>query len=382
MEFTRLLKIDNLLKKKSFFLFGPRSTGKTYLIEKQIKSNALIIDLLDNETQFRLMQNPSELNNLVEYQNRDRIIVIDEIQKIPALLDQVHLLIEKQKRKFLLTGSSARKLRRGGVNLLAGRAWEARLYPLVSVEIPNFDLDRYLMFGGLPQVYQSEEPQEELYAYVQTYLKEEIRAEGLIRKLPQFTRFLTTAALCNTNLINFNAVGRDAAVSPSTVREYFSILEDTLIGFLVEPWTASKKRKAIETAKFYFFDMGVSHTLANIQTLDRNSDLYGKSFEQWIAMELHAYLSYRRIKLPLNFWRSINGQEVDFIIGEYAIEVKASKKVSHRDLRGLKALAEENKHKRLLCVSHDPLDRVIDGVSCFHWKTFISKLWQDEFIAR
>jgi predicted AAA+ superfamily ATPase len=380
MEFHRILNLPELLEKKSFFLFGPRSTGKSHLIDVQLKKKALIIDLLDGLTHLRLLDNPSELSQIVESVDVSTIIVIDEIQKNPPLLDQVHHLIEKKKRRFLMTGSSARKLRTGGTNLLAGRAWEAQLFPLVSAEIQDFNLDRMLQFGGLPQVYPSDEPREELGAYVQTYLKEEIAAEGLVRKLPNFARFLTTAAMSNSELINFSSVGRDASISPSTVREYFSILYDTMLGFMVEPWTASKKRKAIETAKFYLFDTGVTHALAGTKFLDRNSDLYGKSFEQWVAMELRAYLSYRRATDRLYFWRSINGQEVDFVVGVNALEVKSSKRISTRDLSGLKALREEGVHKNLICVSHDPLDKIIDGMHVLHWKTFIKKLWTDQLI--
>lgn len=381
MELNRILQLPSLLKKKSFFLFGPRSTGKTHLIEKQL-GNAHVIDLLDGSTHLRLMENPSELSNIASSLSPEKLIVIDEIQKNPAILDQVHLLIEKKHRRFLLTGSSARKLRGGGANLLAGRAWEANLFPFVAAEIPEFNLERYLRFGGLPQVHLSNDPVEELSAYVQTYLKEEIQTEGLVRKIPQFARFLKVAALCSGQLVNFSAVGSDAAVSASTVREYFSILEDTLLGFLVEPWHESKKRKAIETAKFYIFDPGVAHTLSGTESLDRNSDLYGKSFEQWVGMELRAYLSYRRLKMPLLFWRSVNGQEVDFLIGtKCAIEVKAARKITPRDLSGLLALAEEKVHRNLICVSQDPLDRKLEGVHCLHWKTFISQLWKDQLLS-
>jgi uncharacterized protein len=214
--------------------------------------------------------------------------------------------------------------------------------PLIYREIPNFDLRRYLRYGGLPAVCLGKHPEEELDAYVNTYLKEEIMAEGLIRRLPPFSRFLKTMALANGEMINFTKLGNDAQVPPSTVAEYVGLLEDTLIGFLLPAWTESRKRKAIKTGKFYFFDPGVTHTLASTQTLDRNSNLYGKSFEQFIGMELRPYLSYRRTKLPLTFWRSKNGHEVDFLVGtETAIEVKASKKVGKNDFKGLRYLKEE-----------------------------------------
>ena len=377
----RILNIKKLLEKKSFFLFGPRSTGKSTLIRQSFTPReCFVIDLLNGEIHLRLSSNPASIEEMIEL-HPDKTIVIDEVQRIPALLNEVHRFIEKKGINFLLTGSSARKLKHGSANLLAGRAWEAHLYPLVSAEIKKFNLEKMLRFGGLPQVYFSEEPQEELSAYVNTYLREEIQAEGLIKKLPPFARFLKTAALCNGQLINYSSIASDTAVPASTVREYFAILNDTLIGFNLEPWRESKKRKAIETAKFYFFDTGVTHTLAGTTHLDRNSDLFGNSFEQWIGMELRAYLSYRRIKKELSFWRSVNGQEVDFVIGDsHAIEVKSTGKVGHKHLRGLLALKEEKVHHNLYCVSHDPLDRKVDGITCHHWKTFISKLWSDEII--
>ncbi|MDR0311623.1 MAG: ATP-binding protein [Acidobacteriota bacterium] len=379
MEYARILDLDNLLKQKSFFLFGPRSTGKSFLIRKQLADKSVIINLLDGETYLRYSAEPSLIHKTAEMAVKEnKIVVIDEIQKIPMLLDQAHLAIEEMRAKFLLTGSSARKLKRGGVNLLAGRAWEARMFPLVWPEIPDFDLERYLRYGGLPQVYSSPAPEEELSAYVNTYLKEEIAEEGVIRKMPQFARFLKVAALCSGEIINYSAISSDCAVAASTVREYFSILEHTLTGFTVEPWTESKKRKAITTAKFYMFDTGVAHILSGTEHLERNSNLFGKSFEQWIAMELRAYLSYRRAQTPLCYWRSVNGQEVDFVIGnKCAIEVKSAKKIGAKDLRGLNALAEEKSHTSYICISHDPVERREGIVWCMPWQIFMKRLWSD-----
>jgi len=381
MEFKRKLNLIKLLENKSFFLFGPRSTGKSYLIREQLGERCKIIDLLDGYTHLRLLENPSILNEMLANISSKCIVVIDEVQKNPLLLDQVHQMIEKENRTFLLTGSSTRKLMRGGANLLAGRAWRADLFPLVYPEFNDFDLGQVLRFGGLPQVAASQMPQEELDAYVQTYLNVEIAAEGATRNLPQFARFLKTAALSNGEMMNFSSVARDAAVAPSTVRAYFQILEETLLGFMVESWADSRKRKAIERAKFYFFDLGVVHTICGTTALDRHSNLYGKSFEHWIALELRAYLSYSRLRHRLTYWRSTSGHEVDFVIGTIAIEVKASPKVSKRDLKGLQALREEGHHKTFICVSQDNLDRAIDGISCFHWNTFLRMLWNDELVV-
>lgn len=309
-------------------------------------------------------------------------IVIDEIQKVPQLLNEVHRLIEKKHWTFLLTGSSARKLKKETTNLLAGRAWVSHLFPLIREEIgKKFNLEKYLLYGGLPQVYLSEYPEEELSAYITTYLQQEIRIEGLIRKLPQFSRFLEVAALSNGQLINFAEISSDAAVPASTIREYYSILEDTLMGFLLTPWIKSKKRKAIQTAKFYFFDIGVANHLSGTRSLDRNSDIYGRAFEHFIAMELRAYLSYSKKREDLRFWRSINGQEVDFILGDQVgVEIKSTRRISERDLKNLRALKEEKIIKSLYLVSQDTMSLKKNGIHCIPWQEFLSRLWAGDII--
>jgi len=382
MELERLLNLTDLLTRKSFFLFGPRATGKSTLIKRQLSETATVIDLLDSRFYLRLLGSPHDLESIIASGHKTEIVVIDEIQRIPELLNEVHRLIEDKKITFLLTGSSARKLRRGKANLLAGRVWQSRMFPLIRTEIPDFNLDRFLQYGGLPAVYLSNYPDEELDAYVNTYLKEEIMAEGLIRKLPQFSRFLRSIAMANGEMINFTKLANDCQVSPSTVTEYVGLLEDTLVGFLLPAWTESRKRKAIRAAKFYFFDPGVTHTLAGTQVLDRNSNLYCKSFEQFIWMEIRAYLSYRRKKMELTYWRSTHGYEVDFLIGrETAIEVKASHKVSDRDMKGLMALKEENIFKDYILVSQDPINTSNDNFQALYWEKFLDDLWADKFCS-
>lgn len=352
-------------------------------MRQQLAERAFVIDLLRSDLYLRLWAHPEDLAGLIAASppERQRIVVIDEVQRIPELLNEVHRLIEEKQVRFLLTGSSARKLRRGNVNLLAGRAWTAHLYPLTSQEIPAFDLDRYLRYGGLPSVYLSADPEEELQAYVHTYLYEEIQAEGVVRKLPQFSRFLQGAALDSGQLLNFAHLGSAAAIPASTIREYYAILEDTLLGFTLGPWTKSRKRRALSTAKFYLFDTGVTHTLAQTKTVDRNSDLYGRSFEQWLAMELQAYLSYSRKSASdgLSFWRSSQQHEVDFVVGDHtAIEVKATRKVVKGDERGLLALKEEGVLQRFLLVSQDPIEIERGGVLQLHYQTFLDRLWKGE----
>lgn len=379
--FNRQLKLQSLLEKKSILLLGPRATGKSFLLREELSEQAIIIDLLRSDLYLRLSTQPWDLESIISAQQTSskRWIVIDEIQKVPLLLDEIHRLIETKQWRFLLTGSSARKLKYGHANLLAGRAWTAHLYPLSWSEITHFDLNHYLEVGGLPAIYASMEPQEDLYAYTNTYLYEEIQAEGLVRKLPQFSRFLKTAALMNGQLLNFAKVASDTGIPASTVREYYTILADTLIGFMLPPWVNSQKRKAISTGKFYLFDVGITHVLAGTQHIERNSDLYGRSFEHWIGLELQSYLSYRRKHEPLAFWRSKSMQEVDFIIGDHtAIETKATQKVSTRDLKGLQALQEENVFKSYILVSHDPIAANYGNIRCIPWQQFMEELWADK----
>ncbi len=381
MEVERTIDLKNLLGRKSFFLFGPRATGKSTLVNRQLSDTATIIDLLDSRLFLRLSAAPHDLEAIIDAGD-PRIIVIDEIQRSPALLNEIHRLIENRHIKFLLTGSSARKLRRGQANLLAGRVWEARLFPFTWKEAPDFNLERYLRYGGLPAVYLSEFPEEELDAYVNTYLKEEIMAEGLVRNLPPFTRFLRSMALANGYVINFTKLANDCQLPVSTVREHVGLLEDTLVGFFLPAWVESRKRKAIKSGKFYFFDPGVTHTLAGTRVLDRNSDLYGRSFEQFIGMEIRAYLSYSRIRLPFTYWRSIYGHEVDFLIGERtAVEVKATRRVVPGDLKGLKALAEERIFTDLFLVSQDKVATRQGNIQAIYWEDFLKRLWQGEVIT-
>ena len=380
MRYTRVLQLPPLLQKKSFFLFGPRSTGKTYLIRAQLGEDAFVIDLLKTDNLLRLANRPSELEAMIAAAGKP-VVVIDEVQKLPEILDEVHRLIEETTTRFLLTGSSARKLRHGKANLLAGRAWQANLFPLVTPEIPDFDLSRYLTVGGLPQVYGAAEPHEELDAYVGTYLREEIQAEGAVRNLPRFGRFLTITALGTGEVLNFTNVARDIGLSPSTVIEHYRILEDTLIGFFVEPWGQSTKRKEMSAAKFYLFDTGVTNTLARIRTLERHSNLYGRAFEQLIAMELRAAISYQRSPARLAYWRTYDRNEVDFVVGDLcAIEVKSAERTSSRDAKSLRRLLDEKRFPASFVVSQDPVERLEDGIRFIPYRRFLELLWSGNLL--
>lgn len=382
MDVARQLDLVQLLRKKSHFLFGPRGTGKSWLIRKQKAPDWLMIDLLRSEELLELSARPSALREKVAAA-RAKLVVIDEIQRVPLLLNEVHVLIEEQKVRFLLTGSSARRLKKEHANMLGGRAWEARLFPLTSTELGKaFDLERALRYGTLPAVYASEEPHEELRAYLGVYLQEEIQQEGWVRNLPPFSRFLAAAASTSGELLNYAAIGSDSQVPASTVREYYQILDDTLVGSLLDPWTRSKKRKAIMTGKFYFFDTGILHQLLGVKgaVLERNSTAFGKAFEHWMIMELRAWLSYTRRDEQLCFWRTDTRHEVDVLIGDHtAIEVKASRKVSMRDARGLVALREEKCFRNYIVVSTDPSMREEDKILFLPWQELLKRLWDNQW---
>ncbi len=381
MHYQRILNFPAGLKKKSYFLFGPRATGKSSLIRDQLPDIPLI-NLLRSEIFLELNARPQNLEALIRSHAQHEWVVIDEVQRVPMLLNEVHRLIEEQNIHFLLTGSSARQLRNKSVNLLAGRAREMNLFPLIYAEMPDFNLARYLQYGGLPAVYLSEDPQEDLHAYVDTYLRDEIQAEAFTRHIQAFARFLQLAALTSGQILNFTQLASDVGISASSIREYYHILEDTFLGFMLPAYTKTIKRKALSTAKFYFFDIGVRNTLINLTSLPPHSDVFGQAFKHFIAMELRAYLSYQRMRDPLCFWRSKHGDEVDFIIGDQlAIEVKSSDQVKDKHLKGLTRFAEEGLCKRYILVSQDPTARKINQIETLHWQDFLKQLWNGALFA-
>ncbi|MFH1664857.1 MAG: ATP-binding protein, partial [Candidatus Omnitrophota bacterium] len=374
MYIPRYPDLNSELKSKSIFLFGPRQTGKSWLINKTL-SEYRVYDLLDNEVYLTLSRDPKRLEE--ELRENDKIIIIDEVQKLPFLLNEVHRIIEKYGIHFLLTGSSARKLRRGGINLLGGRARSKHLHPFVFRELKErFDLLKALNYGSLPSIWFSDSPEEDLKAYAGNYLKEEIAAEGLTRNVPAFSRFLEVAALCNGKMINFSNISNDAQVPCSTVQEYFHILRDTLIGFDVPAWKKTVKRKPISTSKFYFFDVGVVRHLQNRSQLKKGSPEFGDAFETYLAHELRTYVDYNNFN-ELCYWRSKSGYEVDFIIDDIlAVEIKAKENVSSGDIRGIAALKEEGKIARYVVVSLEKRPRHINGIHILPWEDFLTQLWE------
>jgi len=372
----RITDLPSLLKKKSHFLFGPRQTGKTFLIRHSMKE-ARVYDLLDTSIYLALSQNPGRIAE--ELTPEDRVVVIDEIQRLPVLLNEVHRLIEERGIRFLLTGSSARKLRRGGVNLLGGRARTKHLYPLTYQELENhFDLTRAVENGLLPSIYFSDDASADLQAYTGAYLQEEIVAEGLSRNIPAFSRFLKVAALCNATIVNFTNVANDAQVPRTTVYEYFEVLKDTLILHELPAWRKSKKRKPLVSSKYYFFDIGVVGALQG-RKFRQGTPEFGQAFETYLMHELVCYRDYVSGE-PLSYWRSASGFEVDFIMGDHtAVEVKAKENVSRRDVKSLRAIAEEKKLKRYLCASLEPRARKLEGIIVLPFREFLDSLWSGEY---
>lgn len=317
---------------------------------------------------------------------RDRIIVIDEVQKVPGLLDEVHSLIEKQRRSFVLCGSSARKVRRTHANLLGGRALRFELFGFVSAELGRrFDLVRMLNHGYLPSHYLEERPDSALRAYVQDYLKEEILAEGLTRSLPVFSTFLGAAALSDGATLNYSTIARDCGVSHHTVRDYFQILVDTLLGRYLPAYTRRPKRRVIHTPKFYFADVAVVNVLARRGRLEPGSEAFGHAFENWVCHELSAYAGYSGQNHELSHWRLTTGAEVDFVVDDMAaaIEAKATRAVHADHLKGLRNLAMDYpKTKRRLVVSLDPnVRRTEDGIEILPYRVFAERLWAGDLLG-
>jgi uncharacterized protein len=372
----RVLDLPALLQKRSHFLLGPRQTGKTFLIQHTLH-NVRVYDLLDHSVYLALSQNPGRMAQ--ELSATDKIVVIDEIQRLPELLNEVHRLIESRGIRFLLTGSSARKLRRGGVNLLGGRARTKYLHPLTYKELgERFDLTKATERGLLPSIYFSDDPRADLQSYAGSYLQQEIVAEGATRNIPGFSRFLKVAALCNGTIVNFTNVANDAQVKRTTVYEYFEILKDTLILYELSAWRKTRKRKPLASSKYFFFDVGVVSALQD-RRFRPGTPEFGEALETYLMHELTSYSDYVSQE-SLNYWRSTTGFEVDFIIGDHtAVEVKAKENVSAQDLKSLRALAEEKQVKRYLCVSLEPRTRKIDGVVILPIHEFLNALWGGEY---
>jgi len=382
----------SLPEQQSIFLWGARQTGKSSFLEK-LYPNSLHYDLLDMQLFLRYTQSPYLLREELLKQPLEKLnrpIIIDEIQKVPALLNEVHLLIEKQKLQFILCGSSARKLKTQTTNLLGGRAWVYHFFPLVYPEIPNFDLLRALQHGLLPKYYLSPAKfiQKHFQAYINVYLTDEVRNEGLVRNLAGFSRFLELAGLCNGEMINMSNISRDCHVSRNTVEGYFQILIDTMLGSFIYPYHKKIKRDLlVAIPKFYLFDVGIANYLAHREFSQLKGDIAGKSFEHYILMEIIAYRGLYEKRFDIRYWRTKTGLEVDFILGDatVAIEIKISTQVHAQDIHGLTAFCEEHPDTHAIVISQDLLARKLmlrDNISIdiLPWRIFLEQLWDDKII--
>lgn len=369
---------------ESFFLWGPRQTGKSTLL-REYYPGAIWIDLLKADEYRRYIQHPEWLRQELLAKQTDGLVVIDEIQKVPMLLDEIHWLIENRRVHFALCGSSARKLKRGHANLLGGRAIRYELYGLVSRELgEDFNLDRALNQGYLPRHYLSSQPKRLIRSYVSDYLKEEIAAEGLVRNLPAFSSFLDIVALTDGEMVNFSNIAMECGVASNTVKEYFQILEDTLLASWLPAYRKRPKRRITQSAKFYFNDVGVVNFLARRSRLEAGSELYGKAFENWVFHELKSHSQYAELFYELSHWRLTTGQEVDFIVDDMqlAVEAKASKHIHNKHLKGLRELKKDYprlKQRILVCL--EDKERITDdGIRILPAKQFCELLWGGQIV--
>ncbi|MBK9190323.1 MAG: ATP-binding protein [Crocinitomicaceae bacterium] len=368
--------------KESFFLWGARQTGKSTLLKRQYPG-AMWFDLLLADTYERLQRNPTLIREIVLADKKIRRVVIDEIQRIPELLNEIHWLMTNQGTQFIMSGSSARKIVRSGTNLLGGRALRYELLPLTSQEIPDFNLIRAINNGLLPRHYLAENPKKMLSAYVGNYLRDEIVNEAKIRNVNVFTQFLEAAAFSNGEMVNYANIAADCGVSAPTIKEYFQILQDTLIGRFVPAYQKKPKRRVIIAPKFYFFDMGIVNHLLRRGKIDFGGEIFGHAFEHFIYLEIYAHSHYSGLDYPISYWRTASQIEIDFVLGnnEVAIEIKSGSKVNERHLKGLISFSEEYKVKHAILVCNEPLARKVGKILILPWKNFLQKLWAGELIS-
>jgi len=379
-------RLISLPKNNSFFLFGQRGTGKTTLLKSEFGPKALEISLLDSKTLLTLTSSPWKIREFVKGRRSDQdIVVIDEIQKLPLLLDEVHKMIEEDKIVFALTGSSARKLKRQGVNLLAGRAHEYKLYPLSYAELgEDFNLKSFLQWGSLPKVVveSTDSTREEfLYSYVSTYLKEEIILEQVVRQIEPFSRFLEVAAQSNADIITFANIARDTGLSDVTIRTYFGILEDTLLGFLLPAYHTSVRKRQKQAPKFYFYDLGLVRTLLNqvaIVPVEQSFE-YGMLFESFIINEFVKLSEYRRLRFKFSFIRIDENKEIDLVIEKpggstVLIEIKSRRNVSENEVKTLNGMLPSFKNAKAYCLSQDPERKMIGQTLCLPWREGVEEI--------
>lgn len=387
MFYKRLLHIE-LPKKQSAFLWGARKTGKsTYL--KQIFPNAVYYDLLKSDLYLDLLKEPYTLREeILAIEEKNKLIIIDEVQKIPILLNEVHWLIENTDFQFILCGSSARKLKQADVNMLGGRAWKYHFFPLVYPELPYFDLLEIFKTGTIPSHFKNPHYKKSLKSYLEDYITLEIQAEGLVRNLPAFARFIDCLRFSHGEMINYTNIAREAGVDQKTVKEYFHILEDTLIGYQIYPYRKRVSREIItDTPKFYLFDVGLANAIKKVEIKDLKGREAGKSLEHLVLLELIAYRAIYEKDFSIHYWRTKTGLEIDFILGhgEVCIEVKLQDKIQPSDLKGLRSFMEEHQKTKknwVVCLAQRAKKMILEEgeIDVLPIESFLKKLWHHEII--
>lgn len=375
----------NLPDRQSAFLWGPRKTGKSTYLKSRFR-NSIVYDFLQTDLFFEMSKSPSLLREQLLAKSEIELkfpVILDEVQKIPQILDEVHGLIENHGIRFILCGSSARKLKRGKANLLGGRAWRYELFPLVTAELDDWSLLTILNRGLIPIHYLDKNYRKSLKAYVQDYLKEEVFAEGLTRNIPAFSRFFDAMAYSHGELTNYSNIAHDCGVDSKTVKEYYQILVDTLMGIQVEPFKKKQNRQIItRTSKFYLFDVGIAGIITKRNLVEEKGEQFGKAFEHFIFMEINAYKSYNDLDFEINYWRTKSGVEIDFVLGggEIAIEVKGKSRLEKKDLRPMTVFTEEYSPRLSLVVCNEKEERVVDQIRVLPYRKFLNDLWEGKIL--
>ena len=376
--YKRIFDIEAKLD-EGMFLFGARQTGKSTLLKERF-NGAIYYDLLNPDIRKAFKRNPNALKEALWDKAAGTLVIIDEIQKVPGLLDIVHTLMVEKGLWFILSGSSSRKLKRSGANTLGGRAIPETLFPLVWPEVTDFQLDRAVQNGMIPRHYMVADATKRLSGYVKVYLDEEIREEGEVRELDAFERFMEVAAISDGEILNYSNIASDCGVSAKTVKSYFQILYDTLIGYEIPAYRKEIKRRIVQAPRFYYFDVGLANYLMGRHSLKRGTDDYGHAFEHLVMQEMIAYKGYHDKRDEISYWHTYDKKEVDAVIGDakVAIEIKSSEQVKTKHKAGLKAFKEEHADCRLILVSLDPITRTSGDIELIYVLDFLRMLWNGE----
>lgn len=378
--YHRIFDVENRLD-EAMFLFGARQTGKSTLLKERFPK-AIYIDLLKSDVRTRFKQHPEEFRESLLRYPPETLVIVDEIQKVPDLLDEVHWLMVEKGLWFILSGSSARKIKKSGANNLGGRALPETLFPLVSAEIPDFDIERAVQNGMIPRHYMVANARNRMRAYIDLYVKEEIIEEALVQNVDEFIRFMEVAAIMDGEILNYENVASDCGVSANTVKAYYKILVDTLLGFEVPAYRKVIKRKLYKSPRFYYFDIGIANHLTKRYQLAPKTPEYGHAFEHLIMQEIVAYLAYTNSDEELTYWHTYENIEVDAIIGDarVAIEIKSTDHVDHGDKKGIMEFAKEHPNAKQILVSRDRISRRSGNMDLYYVTDFFKTLWAGEII--